>query len=141
MRTPAELAALEAAAAAWEGTPFCANSAVRGGGVCCHRLCAAIYSDAGWVPALTVPAGSPTGQGRAMVAWLDGEEGRRVFARVSVMEPGDLVGFRIHGEVRHLGVILPGFRMAHSTIGPGATIAPNIPKPWARRLGAIWRPL
>lgn len=141
MRTPEELARLEAAARAWEGTPFCANSAVLGGGVCCHRLCCELYTGAGWLPALTVPAGAPTAQGRAMVEWLDGA-GSAFFSRVfGEVEPGDLLGFRIRGEIRHLGVALPGGRLAHSTIGPGATIAPNLPRPLARRLGGVWRPL
>lgn len=143
MRTDAELAALDAAAARWEGTPFCANSAVRGGGVCCHRLCGALYAEAGWTPPLDLPGGSPTAHGAAIAQWLDGPEGSALFRRVPVGEraPGDLVGFALRGSVRHLGILLSRGRFVHSTIGTGARIAPNIPPAFAKRIAAVWRPL
>lgn len=142
MRTDAELAALVAAATEWEGTPFCANSARVGAGVCCHRLCGAIYTRAGWLPPLALPEGAPTAHGAAMERWLDDGPGAELFDRIFCddPEPGDLIGFRIRDTVRHLGVMLPGGRLAHSTIGTGARIAPNIPPAFARRIAAVWRP-
>jgi cell wall-associated NlpC family hydrolase len=143
MKTPAELSALEAAAELWEGTPFCANSAALGAGVCCHRLCGAVYSAAGWTPPLALPEGAPAAHGAAMERWLDGPVGSALFRRVDVAtrEPGDLIGFRLCGNIRHLGILLTGGRFVHSTIGTGARIAPNIPPAFAKRIAAVWRPI
>ena len=58
--TPQKIAALEASARAWLGTPFRANSAVRGagGGVSCHNLAAELYFETGYLPRFAVPSGN-----------------------------------------------------------------------------------
>ena len=59
--TPARLAALDAAAQSWLGTPFMANSAVPGpgGGVSCHNLFAELHFATGFMPRFVVPHGDP----------------------------------------------------------------------------------
>ena len=59
MPSTEQLASLVAAAESWEGTPFAANSATKGAGVCCHHLAAEIYFEAGWLPRFPVASGSP----------------------------------------------------------------------------------
>lgn len=52
-RTPERVAALEATAAAWLGTPYCQSGAIRGSGASCHRLAGAVLADAGFpIPAV-----------------------------------------------------------------------------------------
>ncbi|HZV37012.1 MAG TPA: hypothetical protein VFB72_20720, partial [Verrucomicrobiae bacterium] len=56
--TPERIAALQATAKAWDGTPFMPNACLRGHGVSCQKLAAGIYVDAGFFPAgTTVPDG------------------------------------------------------------------------------------
>jgi cell wall-associated NlpC family hydrolase len=141
-----DVASLEAAALAWMGTPFCERSAVRGAGVSCHRLAAAIYRDAGWTPALEFPD-APTGwsraQTRSLIAeWLDGP-GTTWFTSVpnlELIEPGDLLGFKIGHAIHHVGIHLPGGRLVSAMQNVGVRIAPNITPVWMRRLRRVWRP-
>lgn len=52
-RTAERVAALESAAAAWLGTPYCQSGAIRGSGASCHRLAGAVLADAGFpIPAV-----------------------------------------------------------------------------------------
>lgn len=145
---PDRLAALEAACRAWCGTPFCPGSAVRGAGVCCHLAVAEAYRDAGLLPRdAAVPTG-PTDWSRhhhqsLMEPWLDGP-GAAWFAAIppdpALLQPGDLLGFRIGRCVHHLGILLAGGRLFHAAERVGAGIAPSIPTPWRARLARAWRP-
>lgn len=150
MRTPtqSEIDRLTNAAAAWVGTPFCANSRVLGAGVSCHQYVAAIYEDAGWTPTLPIPEGSPTwnrAQARSLMeAWLDGD-GARWFARASIdgVQPGDLLGFRLGPCIHHLAVMLDRGMVAHAVKPHGAQVVAvaALPAAWANRLAAAWRPI
>lgn len=52
-RTAERVTALESAAEAWLGTPYCQSGAVRGSGASCHRLAGAVLADAGFpIPAV-----------------------------------------------------------------------------------------
>ena len=53
-RTAERVGALEAAAAAWIGTPNCQSGAGRGSGASCHRLAGAVLAEAGF-PIPSVP--------------------------------------------------------------------------------------
>jgi len=138
---------LEAAARAWEGTPFCERSAVRGAGVSCHLLCMVVYRDAGWLPELDVPQ-APVSWSRAqtrslMEEWLDGPEGRPWFTSlpdVSRLDAGDLLGFQIGHCVHHLAVMLSRGQIVSSLETLGVRISPCIQPVWAKRLKRAWRP-
>lgn len=130
----------------WVGTPFVENSGVRGAGVCCHKLAANVYFDAGWLPRFelpTAPAGWARAQDRSLMEeWLD-SEGLQYFTPMALEVeklPGDLLGFRIGRCVHHLAVMLPGGRVATALEGVGAVILDAPPKPLAKRLARIWRP-
>ncbi len=144
MRTPVELDRLVAAARAWEGTPFCAGAAVRGRGVCCHRLVHEILIEAGWLPRIEAPAGSPVWGAAAnhslMEAWFDGP-GAEWFASVPCgsAEPGDVLGCRLGRCVHHLALLLPGGAVAQAVAGSGASIIPAVPQAWSKRLARVWR--
>lgn len=144
-RTPEEIAALEAAARSWVGTPFCEGSAVKGAGVCCHRLPAAVYQEAGWWPAVEVPAGPRAwarAQSRSLIAeWID-ESGRFESLPVGAeARPGDLFGYRVGRTVHHLALVLGGGRLLHVGEGHGTVIVDAMPPVWARRCERHWRPL
>lgn len=142
------LFALEAACLSWCGTPFCENSAVKGAGVCCHLAVGEAYREAGLLPPdLRLPLG-PAGwsrtQGRSLMeAWLDEGEGRHWFVAREpgvIRQSGDLLGFRVGHCVHHLAIQLDGGRLFHAVDRVGASIAPNLPPAWAKRLARVWRP-
>lgn len=71
-RTPERITALEAAAAAWIGTPYCQSGAILGSGASCHRLAGAVLADAGF-PIPPVPERGATlkrDYQSAMIEWL-----------------------------------------------------------------------
>lgn len=146
---------LEAAARAWVGTPFAANSAVCGVGVSCHHLVATLLMEAGY-PRFDPPAGNPHWASHAadslMVAWLNGhgpETGALpAFAGVAGaaemperIRPGDILGFRVGRCVHHLGLALSAGRFIHCLKGCGTVVQACSEERFARRLEQVWRPL
>ena len=144
-----KLAALEAAARSWVGTPFCEGAPVKGSGVCCHHLVAEIDFEVGFLARQPVPDGPPgwsRSQSRSLIAeWLDGSPDFKLIATLSSapveLQPGDHVGFRLGLCVHHLGLMLGGGRMVHAVSGHAVAIAPAIPTPWKIRLEHVWRPV
>lgn len=148
MKTPEQLAALDAAARSWAGTPFCERSAVRGAGVCCHRLVIEVLVEAGWLPRIEVPDGSvrwAAANTRSLIAeWFDGP-GSQWFDGIesldwAAVQPGDLLGFRLGRTVHHLVIALPAGRWMHAIEGHGAVIVPEVPPRWRKRAERLWRP-
>jgi cell wall-associated NlpC family hydrolase len=142
---PERLAALESAAAGWVGTPFAGMSAIKGKGVCCHRLVQEVYREAGAIPEISLPPGKP-GWSRQhstspMVDWLDGDGAHFVTSLPEPFRllPGDLVGCRIGRVVHHLAIVLPGGRFVHAVQGHGAIIVPTLPVSLLCRLVRAWR--
>jgi cell wall-associated NlpC family hydrolase len=143
MRSPSEIERLLAAAESWLGTPFCEGSAVKGAGVCCHRLPGEIYFEAGWLDRFVLPTG-PTGWARTgtrplMEPYLDAYEQLRSLTVDEAIEPGDLLGFRLGAWVHHLALAMPGGRMIHVAQNVGVRMEACIPAMWARRLARSWR--
>lgn len=149
MRTPteAECDALTRVAVSWAGTPFADRGAVKGAGVTCHRLPAAIYAEAEWLPSLDIPEG-PVGHARAsgdslMESWLDGV-GVRYFRPVFVdppFQPGDLLGFRLGRCIHHLALVIAAGHVVHAIARHGVVVAPEVPRQWLPRLARVWRPI
>lgn len=140
---------LECLAVTWLGTPWCANSAVKGvrGGVSCHHLPRAILVEAGWLPeSFPVIAGDPNTTRRdvsVIATWLDARPEFVRFATPAVasLQPGDLVGIRIRRVVDHLGLYLGGARFVHVLMHK-ATMIDRITDPtWSSRFLAAWRPI
>lgn len=146
MRTPAQLAALTAASQSWSGTPFCERSAVKGAGVCCHRLVFEVLVEAGWLPRVEVPDGpahwSRAGDRSLIAEWMDGP-GQEWFITldsvdVAQTEPGDIAGCRLGRTLHHLALRIPA-GWCHAVHPLGVVIAPEIPRTWLRRVERIWR--
>lgn len=135
-------------AAGWRGTPFSANACIPGplGGVSCQTLAAAIYVEAGILPAdVEVPAGRVT-RGRfsresEIEPWV---RNRREFFEILIFDgrpqPGDLLGFQIGHCLNHLGVAISGGQFVHCLEGVGVTVSSVFDASWASRLVARWEP-
>jgi cell wall-associated NlpC family hydrolase len=143
-RSDAELDRLEAAAAAWVGTPYADNSAVRGRGVCCHLLMREIYQDAGWLHGVQAPKGSAQMSRWAntspMLDWFQGS-GSQWFAPVPVNEvqPGDVLLVKCGHVAHHLALVLRDLRICHVTQSQGVRIVRGIGS-WQRLVAYVFRP-
>jgi cell wall-associated NlpC family hydrolase len=136
-------------AESWLGTPFRANGARKGprGGVACHGLPFLIYQELGWFPPeLAMPTGlphwsQPAPGGSQIERWC--REQRELLEPVppGEAEPGAMLGFRVHRNIHHLGLLVAPDRMIHCTVGSITTIEPVAGTPWGRRLAAAWRPV
>lgn len=144
-RSESRLADLDHAAAAWVGTPWADDSAVRGRGACCHRLVAAIYAEAGWLPPMPVPGGPALA-----AAWRDQSpmldwflsDGREWFHQVPVdtLSAGDAVLIRVRRIPYHLAILLGGQRLVHVTHEHGVRIIQASPA-WIRHVDHVFRPI
>lgn len=154
--TPDRIAALEASAKSWVGTPFVANSRIKGlrGGVSCQMLAEQLYIEAGFPVPFAVPSApmrwSETHRDSLIERFLDSQTQlfqalelsppSSVIRLPSSVAPGDIVGFRIGGCVHHIGVALEGGRFIHAMRGIGTQIY-NLNDPtYAQRISKIWRP-
>lgn len=131
--SPKRISDLEAEAAAWLGTPFRENSAVRGlgGGVSCHNLVAELYFATGCLERFVVPTGSARslrhGPANAMLDYLDAQLAGR-FAAVpdaspEKIMPGDMLAISDGRNVLHVGVALLGGRFVHVLKGTGVMVS------------------
>ena len=132
----------------WRGTPFSANACIAGplGGVSCQALAAAIYVEAGILPAdVEVPAGRVT-RGRfsresEIEPWV---RNRPEFFEILIFDgdpqPGDLLGFKIGLCLNHVGVALPAGQFVHCLEGVGVLFSSIFDATWASRLAARWEP-
>lgn len=141
--THERLAALDAEARRWVGTPWAANADSIGLGVSCHNLPRALYLGVGALDAdFPRMEGSPdrTRHERVsvMAPWVDARpEFRNVFDRA--WQPGDLLGLRIYHCVDHLGVVLPGGRFLHVLSHRATMIDALIDPTWSQRVNRVWR--
>ena len=146
--TPERLARLAAEALLWQGTPFFPNSSTPGprGGVSCHKLVAALYRGAGFcdVDVPDVPMSHARFCGTSLVEeFMAGrpEFQRFTIANAATVQPGDLLGFRLHRSVHHLGVcVWPGV-FVHAIEHLGTTQSALADPTWGKRLAALWRPI
>lgn len=132
-------------ASRWLRTPFSANACVPGpeGGVSCQALAAAIYIEAGILPAdVEIPAGRIS-RGRfskesQIEPWVAGRPEFSVAPLEVDPAPGDLLGFQIGHCLNHVGVALPGGQFIHCLEGPGVVISSISDATWISRLAARW---
>jgi cell wall-associated NlpC family hydrolase len=155
--TPERIAALEAAAKSWVGTPFVANSRIKGprGGVSCQMLAEQLYLESGLAIPFTAPSApmrwSETHRDSLIERFLNSQT--QLFQSLEVpnpqspisnpqspIAPGDIVGFKIGGCVHHLGTALERGRFIHAMRGIGTQIY-NLNDPtYEKRISKIWRP-
>ena len=145
--TPERIAALQAEALTWKGTPWGQNSCVKGvgGGVACHKLPPAIQRDSGFPFLLEIPDGPPGwsmhNEGSLIADFLDA---RPEFASIelpTVLQPGDIIGLHLGKGVHHAGLVLPGNRFIHVWSRIGVLISELADSTYSTRLKRAWRPL
>lgn len=129
----------------WIGTPWTANSEVRGFGVSCHNLPRAIYIECGalkdtFPKVIGDPNGTKHSKNSIIEPFLND---RPEFARVAIYElrPGDLVGLRIRRCIDHLGVVLSENWFIHVLFHKKTDCDQVIMPPWSQRALAAWRPV
>ncbi|MBC2592703.1 C40 family peptidase [Ruficoccus amylovorans] len=131
-------------AASWLDTPYVQSGAVKGCGVSCHRLAAAVLSEAG-VAMDDVPERGDTGRrqfAQAMRGWLESRPAR--FAPVGPDEPlcpGDIL--LCDFGIGHIALYLGGEQRAVlQVLLRGATHLASLLDPQLQgRVRAAWRPL
>ena len=146
--TANRIAALQSEAVRWEGTPFFPNSCACGprGGVSCQKLVGALYRGVGFcdVDIPDVPMSHARFNRDSLVeAFMANrpEFLRFAVADVPTVRPGDLLGFRLHRTVHHLGVCVWEGVFVHAIEGLGVTQSALEDATWSSRLEALWRPI
>jgi cell wall-associated NlpC family hydrolase len=139
---------LRSFAALWVGTPFVSHASVRGAGVDCVNLAAAIYLECGALKPFTMPPYSIDGgqhnQFSQVIGWL-GEQSE-LFAHVPLnkdfrVQPGDLLCFRFARSEHHTGIVLEGLKFIHAPNRRKVEIASLTDPVYQRCLRAVYRPL
>ena len=147
--TEEKIDALESSARAWVGTPFVANSRIKGpsGGTCCHMLAEQIYLDAGLELPFVAPSGSmkwsDVSRTSLVAKFLDEQKETFQALEIDVEETqvGDIVGFKIGGCVHHVGIVLKDMKFIHCMRGLGTAIFSLHSPTYKQRIKRIWRPL
>jgi len=149
--TPERLAALRAAADAWDGTPWAAGSCVKGerGGVCCHRLVMAVIAEAGFpITQTEIPNGTlnrATHFAGSVIA-----DGLRNMpdrfeeiapAEWSALRAGDLFTIRLGLGSHHIAVMADHETVCHSWQGVGAHLERIADPKLQKRVTHIFRPI
>lgn len=149
--TPERLTALRAAANAWDGTPWAANSCVQGerGGVCCHRLVAAVLEDAGFpITRAEIPGGTLNRathfEGSVIADGLRNMPDR--FQEItpavwSALQAGDVFTIRLGLGAHHVAVMADAETVIHSWQGVGAHMERIVDPKLRKRVAHIFRPI
>lgn len=148
---PARCQLLRASAEAWVRTPFHPHSAIRGVGVDCVRLAAALYREVGVIgevefPRYDITEGMHLAESQ-VIQWL---RGRDEFRELPSADPdgficGDLLAFKISrcSVVHHVGVHLGGdpAMFVNSVHRYGVVIRRLDDTTWRNALVGAFRPL
>ena len=140
----------------WVGTPFVANSSVRGAGVDCVHLAAALYIVTGALrefhpPNYAIDGGQHEGKSR-VIAWLESNER---FARIELglgpdrpkaelpacLAPGDALCFKFGMSEHHAGVMLHGHYFIHAPVRRKVVIGTLSDPVYLRCLTTVFRPV
>jgi len=136
--------ALQFEAEQWIGTPFAARSMVRGAGVDCVHLAAALYLatraiDDFHPPAYALDGGLHTDES-VVLSWLDAHPR---FARIdeSMKNVGDLLCFRFGLSEHHVGVLVCDRYFLHAPIRRKVVYGSLTDPVYQRTLTAVYRPV
>lgn len=145
MRTKADIIVerwtVTALATRWLGTPWHHGAAVRGSGVDCAHLAAAVYEEAGILDTMKIGYYAPE--------WFLHEDAERLLDRVrefcvEVETPGagDLALFAFGRASAHVGIVLRWPSMIHADRPRGVVTRETVEPegPLARRLTGWWSP-
>lgn len=139
---PERQRALIAEARAWIGTPFAPRQRVKGAGVDCVQLCAAVYLATGFLEVFDPPAYpvSPDGLKHSLlVQWI--EESSRFASIIGNLQAGDLLTFRVEHLEHHTGLYLGLSEFIHCRRHKGVTVRTLRDSTYHSRLITLYRPL
>jgi len=144
--SPERLAALGAVAQSWLDTPFAPHAMVKGAGVDCVHLVAAIYLHCGVLsefrpPRYSLDAGHHNKDSQ-LLAWLnDSPRFASVpFDPASVL-PGDTLTFNLGLSEHHVGLMLDGQRFIHVLPRRRVIISSLAESYYRRRVTSVFRPV
>lgn len=152
----AQRATVAAEARRWLGTPYHHAARVRGAGVDCAQLLAAVYGDAGVIPPSALATAAAGLSGYAPDWYLHQADDRflDVLRRFAVpvappatrLAPGDIVVFRFGRAVAHSGIVVDvghdGPVMVHAERGQGVVLeALHEGSPYTLRAAGTWIPV
>ena len=144
---PAAVARLQSVADQWLGTPFMPNAAIKGAGVSCQKLVGAIYVESGFLPAgFQIPEGpmewSNAHHDSLIAAFMETLPEFETMPSTALVQPGDMVGFKLGGCVHHCGVVIGGGgKFIHCLRGHGAMFSSLRDASYLKRIEKIWRPI
>lgn len=138
--TDDERARVVAVAESWLGTKFHHAARVKGAGVDCIQLIAAVYEEAALLPHVEVRADYPPDWFMHRTEEKILERVGRYFEPVLMCAPGDLVLFRLGRAVSHAGIIAPAWpRMIHAMAAQNVQAQDVIRSPrFARAIAGFW---
>jgi hypothetical protein len=151
--SPQRLAALDAAAQAWMGTPFAHNGRVCGplGGACCHGLVWGVLADAGFHFGEEMPLGFAAharhSREEIVLPWLRLRCGvAGAFAEVTPataaqLMPGDITTHRLGLCTHHVALVLPGRLLLETWSRRVAGVRSLDDADATKRMTAAFRPL
>ena len=137
----AERAEVITEARTWIGTRFHHNAAVKGSGVDCARLVAAVYTDCGVISAPSIAYYGAN--------WFDHETAERLelkvaecCVRVDRAEPGDLALFKFGNASAHAAIVTGWPHFIHADRGLQRVVEDMADEhgPMMRRLTGFWSP-
>jgi NlpC/P60 family putative phage cell wall peptidase len=147
---PQRCSQLAALAQLWIGTPFHAHASIRGAGVDCVHLCAAIYIECGALEIFNPPKYALDGGQHAshslITDWVE-KCGR--FEAVTPYQHtlreqirvGDLLCFKVGRVAWHVGLLFTEKKFIHALAGVGVAESFIGEQVWQRRLIAAYRPV
>ena len=139
--TEDRIEALVAESTSWLGTPFRANAAIKGAGVCCHLYVAEVFMAIGAVKRREFPQANPNHSlsqtGSLIEPFMASFPG--VVGVDGPPLPGDLLDFKIGGCTHHIAIVLRGEEMIHAVRRHGVMINRWDDPMWAKRLTLNWR--
>ena len=115
--TPARVAALEAEAAEWIGTPWSPGTCLKHHGTDCGRFAAGVYAGCGAHPMFAIPrtVSFTSRRAESLVSWLKSFELLKSVNERALL-PGDLLVFA--GTHIHLAIVLTNSQIIHC-LNPG----------------------
>jgi cell wall-associated NlpC family hydrolase len=136
--------AVVAQAQAWVGTPYHAHARIKGVGVDCAQILAAVYHAAGLVPDLDLGAYSPQWHlhhsEELYLGWLQ-QAGARRLADGQHPQAGDVGVWRFGRTYSHGAIVVEGGAdplLVHAYIGRGVIVSRASEAPLAGRLHCWW---
>lgn len=129
----------------WIGTPFCPHARVRGAGVDCVNLAAALLQSCGHAAEYQFPRyvmdGGKHNATSQLTDYLDSRKDFSLVERSAGPVCGDVLCFILGRSSHHCGVMLHGKTFIHALYGRKVAFATLADKTFERSLIAVYRPI